>query len=130
MLIEILQMYNVYIGKSIHAIEGSAVKVGFSHDNQRRSYTLHMQIIYSYAFDDKKTALMAEKKLIEYIEQNGYQRAFVAFNPSELKTQPNRTYDWFYIPEPEQEKFLQELNAVLGAFHLTAKIWQGEKEDA
>lgn len=119
-------MFNVYIGKSVYPREENAYTIGYSKDNTRRAYTKHMKILYSYAFDTKAEALRCEKHLLKYAEELGYERAFVRYNPDELKSRPNRTWDWFYVPTGKRAEFEHDINNMLGAFHLTNKLWYGK----
>ena len=115
---------NLYIGKSIHPLESQCFKIGISHDNTRRAYTLHMTICNSYAFPNKKSSLMAEKKALKHMQDLGYKRAFVKYNPSELTARPNRTWDWFFVPHGEEAQFLHDINTLVSGLHRVAWLWE------
>ena len=118
-------MFNVYIAKSVYPDEANAYTIGYSKDNTRRSYTKHMKILYSYAFDTKADAMRAEKHLLKYADSCGYARTFVRYNPNELKTRPNRTWDWFFVPIGQRAEFEHDINAMLSAFHCANSFWYG-----
>jgi len=92
-------MYNLYVGISLHREENSSFTVGISKNLQRRSYEKHMRVIWACSYSTRKDALQAEQDVLFWCRCN-FDQSFVKYGAWEMpNSKQNRGWDWFYNEE-------------------------------